>query len=41
MIVITKAKGGYMAHATPPHVAEEWLSGRPMNAKELIAALFA
>ena len=41
MILITKADGGYIAHATPPHAIEEWHSGGPMGAKALIAALLA
>jgi len=41
MILIAKADGGYTAHATPPHVAEEWLSGPALTAKDLIAALLA
>jgi hypothetical protein len=39
MIEIAKALGGYVAHATPPHVKAEWRSDRPMAVKDLIAEL--
>jgi hypothetical protein len=41
MIVVTKANGGYLAEATPPHALEEWRSGTPMAAKALVAELLA
>jgi hypothetical protein len=41
MILITKSDGGYTALATRPHVYKEWLSGEPMAAKALVAALLA
>jgi hypothetical protein len=39
MIEIAKALGGYVAHATPPHVKAEWRSDRPMAVKDVIAEL--
>jgi hypothetical protein len=39
VIEIAKVPGGYVVHATPPHVKAEWRSERPMAAKDLIVEL--
>jgi hypothetical protein len=39
MIQIEKTNGGYLAHATPPHVKAEWRTTAPVTAASIIAAL--
>ena len=41
LIEISKTDGGYFARATPPHVAAEWQTARPMEASVIIAELRA
>jgi hypothetical protein len=39
MIKIEKVRDGYVAHATSPHVQEEWKSPNPLNRDELVKEL--
>jgi len=39
MIKIEKVRDGYVAHATSPHVQEEWKSPNPLNRGELVKEL--
>jgi hypothetical protein len=39
VISIEKVIGGYEAHATPPHIREEWRTTSPMTANSLAAEL--
>ena len=39
MITIEKAKDGYVAHVTAPHVQEEWRNPMPLGRSELIEEL--
>ena len=39
MIKIEKVSDGYLAHATSPHVQEEWKNPTPMSCSALIKEL--
>ena len=39
MIKIEKVRDGYVAHATSPHVQEEWKNPTPLSRSELVKEL--
>jgi hypothetical protein len=41
MIKIEKAGSLYAAHATPPHVREEWISDSPLPTRALVDELLS